>query len=97
MNKSKTNVMVENDTPTYVDRSRMLKSTSTLGRETAPETNKTRQGVSMKNHGRIDSIRKAPRHVQGQNWNMLERDTSTIMRSFSNDIRSRNMDTHALS
>ena len=72
MNKSKTNVMVENDTPTYVDRSRMLKSTSTLGRETAPETNKTRQGVSMKNHGRIDSIRKAPRHVQGQNWNMLE-------------------------
>ncbi|KAK2188265.1 hypothetical protein NP493_138g04007 [Ridgeia piscesae] len=45
-------------------RPRTLKATSTWDRDTAPET-KTKQGDSKKNHGRMDSIRQAPRHVQG--------------------------------
>ena len=46
-------------------RSRTLKATSTWDRDRAPET-KPRQGDSKKNHGRMDRIRQAPRHLQGQ-------------------------------
>ena len=67
MNKSKTKVMMETHTQIYMSttpRSRTLKATSTWDRDIAPET-KTRQGDSKKNQGRMDSIRQAPRHLQG--------------------------------
>ncbi|KAK2170910.1 hypothetical protein NP493_1123g01065 [Ridgeia piscesae] len=44
-------------------RSRMSKA-STLDRDTAPEK-KPRQGDSKKNHGWMESIQQAPRHLQG--------------------------------
>jgi len=54
MNKSKRNVMMENDTPIYVNntRSRTLKATSTWDRNTAPET-KTNTRI-FKEESRLD-------------------------------------------
>ena len=42
----------------------------------------------------MGSIREAPRHLQGYNWNMLEETNLQLMRTSNNDIRCGNMDTH---
>ena len=56
MNKSKTKVMMENDTPIYVNNTQIVnvKATSTWDRETAPETKKKQdKEISKKHHGHL--------------------------------------------
>ena len=65
MNKSKTKAMMENYTPIYVNNTQIenVKSYIYLG-QIQHQRQKLRQGDSKKNHGRMDSIRQAPRHLQ---------------------------------
>ena len=67
MNKSKTKVMMENDTPIYVKNTRFenVDSYIYLGQKHQHQRQKPRQGDSKKNHGWVDSIRQAPLHLQG--------------------------------
>ena len=64
MNKSKTKVMMENDIPIYVNTTEIenVESYIYLGHH---QIQKPRKGDSKKNHGRMDSIRQAPGHLQG--------------------------------
>ena len=69
MNKLKTKVMMETDTPIYVNNTQIenIDSYIYLGQRysTKHQRQKPRQGDSKKNHGWMDSIRHAPRHVRG--------------------------------
>ena len=51
--------------------------------ELAPETKTNTRSSSKKNHGQMDSIRQAPRHLQET---MLEETSLQLMYAFSNDI-----------
>ena len=65
MNKSKTKVMMKNDTPLcqqHLDRER--RKLHLPGTEIDNQRQKPRKGDSKKNHGRMDSIRLAPRYLQ---------------------------------
>ena len=65
INKSKTKVMMETDTPIYVNNSQIenVESYMYLGQRCS--TGDKNQGDSKKNHSRMDSIRQAPRHLLG--------------------------------
>ncbi|MEG7522940.1 MAG: reverse transcriptase domain-containing protein, partial [Chromatiales bacterium] len=64
MNNSKTKVMMENDTPIYINTNQIenVESYVYLGQH---QRQKPRQGDSTKNHGRLDDIRQAPGQLQG--------------------------------
>ena len=63
MTRSKTKVMMENDTHMSTTLgSRKLKATTTWDRDTEPET-KQRQGDTQKNHSRMLNTRRAARHL----------------------------------
>ena len=66
MNKSKTKLMMENDTPIYVNNTQIetVESYIYLGQRHSTRDKKN-QGGSKTNHGRMDSIRQAPRYLQG--------------------------------
>ena len=91
MNKSKTKVMMENDTPIYVNNTQIenVESYIYLGQRYSTRY----KNQDKKIHGRLDSIRQAARHLQGQYWNMLEETSLQLMRTSSNDIRRGNMGT----
>ncbi|KAK2169577.1 hypothetical protein NP493_1184g00003 [Ridgeia piscesae] len=59
--------MMKNDTPIYVNNTQIenFKSCIYMGQIYNNQRHKPRQGDSKKNYGRIDSIRQAPRHLQG--------------------------------
>ena len=61
LNKLKTKVMIETDTPIYVNNTQIenVEGYIYLGQIQNP-----RQGDSKKNHGRVDSIHQALRHLQ---------------------------------
>ena len=91
MNKSKTKVMMENDTPIYVNNTQIENVASYIYLGQRYSTRYKNQ--DKKNHGLVDSIRQAARHLQGQYWNMLEETSLQLMRTSSNDIRRGNMGT----
>ena len=67
MNKSKTKVMMENHSWIYVSNysDKEHWKLHLPGTEIQHQKQKPRQGDSKKNHGRMDSIRQAPPHLQG--------------------------------
>ena len=62
-----TKVMMENDTLIYVNNTQIenVKSYIYMGEGYRTRYQKTKTRDSKKNYGRIDSIRHAPRHLQG--------------------------------
>ena len=62
MKRSKTKVMMENDTPIYVNNTQIenVESYIYLGQRYSIRD----KGDSKKNHGRMDNIRQAPRYIQ---------------------------------
>ena len=61
-NKSQTKVLAKTDTSIYINNAQ-IKKVETWDRDTTSEI-QTRQGDSKKNHGRMDSIRQSPQHLQ---------------------------------
>ena len=88
MNKSKTKVMMENDTPIYIKNSQIenVESYLYIGSEIEHTNKKTRRRDSKKNHGCVDSIRQAPRYTQRYHWNMLEETSLQLVRISSNHV-----------
>ena len=66
-NKSKTKVMTVTDKTIYVNNNQIENGEIYiyLGQKCNTRDKNPRQGNSKKNHGRVDSIRQAPRHLQG--------------------------------
>ena len=66
MNKSKTKVIIEHDTPIYVNNTEIENFASYIYLGQRYRTRAKEQDIrdSKKNHGRTDSIHQAPRHLQ---------------------------------
>ena len=91
-NKSKIKVIMENDTPLYVNNTQIENAESCIYLQ--HQSQKLRQGDSKKNHGQMDSIRQEPRNLQRKHGNMLEETSLQLMCTFVYDIQSGNMGTH---
>ena len=67
MNRSKTKVMMENDAPIYVNNTQIenVESYTYVGQRYSTRDKNQDKEIQRRITGRVDSIRQAPRHLQG--------------------------------